>query len=449
MAPNRWPTAGCFRFADLIRTGALEIGDGYRAKNDELGGDGLIFLRSGHVSDTNISFEGAERFRCNDEARFKGKISRAGDVVVTTKGWSTGRVTFVDRSMPSFVYSPHLSYWRSLDTARISPAFLRQWSRSPECQRQLDSVKMGIDIHPYLSLETQRQLFITLPSASQQEEIASVLSPLDEKLDLNRRMNETLEQFAQTLFKSWFVDFDPVRAKAAGRQPVGMDSSTAALFPDELVLSGLAEIPAGWAVETLGSVASHLQRGVSPSYVEEGGVRVINQKCIRDGRVTLVKTRKHDPTRRAIAGREVFPGDILVNSTGVGTLGRVAQAPAFGIPIVADSHVTIVRANADKILASVLGTGMVCREAEIEALGEGSTGQTELSRSRLSSMLVTVAAMECQQAFDRAITPLRHRQFLNEQESSTLTELRDVLLVKLIDGALGGYQAEKLAEAVL
>src|SRR2546427_13180221 len=91
-------------FAELISNGVLEIGDGYRARNEELGGDGLIFLRAGHVTDTHIDFDGVERFHAELEARVRSKLAKLGDAVITTKGNSTGRTAFVSSSMPPFVY---------------------------------------------------------------------------------------------------------------------------------------------------------------------------------------------------------------------------------------------------------------------------------------------------------------------------------------------------------
>ena len=102
-------------FQQLIDQRLLEIGDGFRAKLEELGGDGPIFLRAGHVEDTHIDFQGTERFRKELESNVRSKMSKPGDTIVTTKGNSTGRTAYVAQDMPSFVYSPHLSYWRSLD----------------------------------------------------------------------------------------------------------------------------------------------------------------------------------------------------------------------------------------------------------------------------------------------------------------------------------------------
>lgn len=144
-------------FAKLISKGALQIGDGYRAKNDELGGDGLIFLRAGHVTDTHIDFSRAERFHAKLEPRVRSKLAKPGDAVITTKGNSTGRTTYVSASMPPFVYSPHLSYWRSQDPTRIEGGFLRYWSKGAEFTDQLAGMKASTDMAPYLSLVDQKR----------------------------------------------------------------------------------------------------------------------------------------------------------------------------------------------------------------------------------------------------------------------------------------------------
>lgn len=108
---------------------------------------------------------------------------------------------------------------------------------------------------------------ITVPPPDEQRAIAFILGSLDDKIELNRQMNATLEAMARVLFKSWFVDFDPVHAKMAGRQPEGMDATTAALFPDRLVPSELGEVPEGWRVGKLGDVATARRDGVHPSEV--------------------------------------------------------------------------------------------------------------------------------------------------------------------------------------
>lgn len=157
----------------------MDVTDGYRAKNSELGGTGLIFLRAGHVTDTHIDFAEVDRFRDELTPRLKEKLSKAGDVAVTTKGNSTGRTAFVTPTMPVFVYSPHLSRWRSLDHDQLEPGFLRYWSNSREFDVQLRGMAASTDMAPYLSLRDQRRLEITLPPIDEQRAIAAILGALD------------------------------------------------------------------------------------------------------------------------------------------------------------------------------------------------------------------------------------------------------------------------------
>jgi len=127
-----------------------------------------MFLRAGHVTDSHVDFTGIERFRSDRAEAVASKMAQPGDVVVTTKGNSTGRVTYVTPDMPQFVYSPHLSFWRSLSHETIEPGFLRYWSRGSEFRGQLEGFKASTDMAPYLSLADQRRLRITLPPVGEQ-----------------------------------------------------------------------------------------------------------------------------------------------------------------------------------------------------------------------------------------------------------------------------------------
>jgi type I restriction enzyme S subunit len=248
-------------------------------------------------------------------------------------------------------------------------------------------------------------------------------------------MNAKLEEMARALFQSWFVDFDPVRAKLDGREHVVLDSATAALFPDSFQDSEGGHIPKGWAVRPLSSHACYLSRGIGPSYQEQGGVCVLNQKCVRDHRVDLSKARRHDSAKKPINGRSLQFYDILVNSTGMGTLGRVAQVFHLPEETIVDSHVTIVRAEVDTD-ALFLGVNLTSRESEIEDLGEGSTGQTELSRARLGELKIIAPPLDLQKAYGVTVRPLLMRILENESQSRTLATLRDTLLPKLLSGEL-------------
>jgi type I restriction enzyme, S subunit len=143
---------------------------------------------------------------------------------------------------------------------------------------------------------------------------------------------------------------------------------------------------AGWESKKLGEVCSFLNRGISPKYLDSGGVCVLNQKCVRDHRVSYDLARRHDnATKKVSAERFVQLGDVLVNSTGTGTLGRVAQIrEAPPEPSTVDSHITVVRPIPEKFHADFFGFMMIFIEDAIKESGEGCGGQTELARSVLA-----------------------------------------------------------------
>jgi type I restriction enzyme S subunit len=425
-------------FVKLIGEGALEIGDGYRAKNEELGGDGPIFLRAGDVTDSHIDFSGVERFHADLELRVRSKLSKPGDAVVTTKGNSTGRTTFVTSSMPPFVYSPHLSYWRSRDRNRIEGGFLRYWSKGPEFAEQLVGMKASTDMAPYLSLIDQKRLRITLPPIGDQRAIAHILGTLDTKIELNRRMSETLEAMTRALFKAWFVDFDPVRAKAEGRDP-GLPKSLADLFPAGLVDSELGEIPWGWQARTLGDVADHPRRSVRPGEI---------------GPQTPYIALEHMP-KRCIALSDWSTGDGLESNKfefkrGEVLFGKlrpyfhkVGVAPVDGV---CSTDIVVLTPRARPWFGFVLGH--VSSLEFVDYTDAGSTG-TKMPRTSWNEMARYQFALPPEpiaQSFDDVVRPSVERIIASVHVSRTLAALRDALLPRLISGELRVKDAERFAD---
>ena len=382
----------------------------------------------------------------------ESNLARPSDIVFTQRG-TLGQVALVPPA-PFETYLVSQSQMKLTVNREIAdPLFFYYQFISPEQQEHIrqHAIQVGV---PHTNLGILRDTPVVVPPLSEQRAIAHILGTLDDKIELNRRINETLESIARAIFKSWFVDFDPVRAKASGEPPesicrrLGLTPDLLALFPDRLVDSELGEIPEGWRSEFLEQLTCYLNRGLSPKYVEEGGVLVLNQKCVRGGHVDKSKGRRHDPTQRKVEGRLLEVGDILVNSTGVGTLGRVAQVLAIDEPTIVDSHITVVRSASEKVSWNYLGITMLERQSEIEALGEGSTGQTELSRVRLGALRVLLPPKPLRDHFDACVTGLRQRGMTNNAQSVTLAQIRDALLPKLLSGELKSYRQVDRTEAV-
>jgi type I restriction enzyme S subunit len=183
-----------------------------------------------------------------------------------------------------------------------------------------------------------------------------------------------------------------------------------------------------WSDKPLLELCSYINRGSAPAYIEAGGVLVLNQKCVRDQRVSFLEARRTDQERKPVIGDRMLQLlDILVNSTGVGTLGRVAQLVALPEPATVDSHVTIVRPDPAAVDPRYLGFAVRLYEREIEALAEGSTGQTELSRARLGAFQVPLAPEKEQRAIAHILGTLDDKIELNRRMNETLEAMARAL----------------------
>lgn len=431
-------------FSELIAQGTLQIGDGYRAKNDELGGAGIIFLRAGHVRDTHIDFDGADRFQTNDNSKFKEKVSRSGDVVVTTKGNSTGRVALVTRDMPEFVYSPHLSYWRSLNESHLCQGFLRAWSRGAEFKNQLDAMCRSTDMAPYLSLSDQKRLRITLLPVAEQRQVATLLDALDARITLLRETNATLEAIAQTQYKSWFVDFEPVRAKQEGRGPEGMDEATAALFPAGFEESELGLVPKGWRVSPLGEVVTTVG-GATPDTTESDFWEPAEfcwstPKDLSGAQAPILLTTERKLSARGLTkiSSGLLPAGTLIMSSRapIGYLAIVQTPLAINQGYIAMPPTGIL---------SPLYMLFWCQQnmETIKARANGSTFM-EISKKAFRPIPILVPPSSVIQAFTDVASALFERLVENEKQAQTLTDLRDTLLPRLISGQIRLPEAEAL-----
>ncbi|HZV67879.1 MAG TPA: restriction endonuclease subunit S [Telluria sp.] len=352
---------------------------------------------------------------------------------ITGDGVTFGRVCLVPESILPACVNQHVSIIR-LDQKQAIPGYVLSYLTHPAVKSYVEAFNAGGSRRAITKGHIE-SFVVPLPPLAIQNEIAEISGAMDARIALLRETNTTLEAIAQTLFKSWFIDFDPVHTKQEGREPEGMDATTAALFPDGFEESELGFLPSGWHTSPLSECCDYLSRGISPKYVEDGGVAVINQKCIRDFSLDLSKARRHDHVQRKITGRELRVGDVLVNSTGVGTLGRVAQVLDLAEMAIVDSHVTVVRAGRS-ISWAYLGLALMARQPEIQAMGEGSTGQTELSKSKVGQLRLVIPPPTVLQAFDEVVVPLRRKISLNALQASSIAELRDALLPRLISGQL-------------
>jgi type I restriction enzyme S subunit len=270
---------------------------------------------------------------------------------------------------------------------------------------------------PNLSYRDLATFKVPTPPIEVQRTIASILTAYDDLIENNSRRIKLLEEMAQRIYREWFVNF-----RYSGHESVPLLDSELGLAPDR------------WSVSALSGVTATITRGVSPKYSEESEDIVLNQRCIRDGRLDLLPARRHSTQYGEV--KKIRFGDILINSTGVGTLGRVAQVQFEPSRLTADSHVTIVRPLDSAVTREYLGMSLLFKERELTALGTGSTGQTELSRTAISEVRVLVPPLALQRIFADKVTPARSLAVKLATSTVNLQSARDLLLPRLISGEL-------------
>jgi type I restriction enzyme S subunit len=423
---------------------------GFAFKSTQYTTEGRKIARVSNFTQRSIDTDGCNYIDEKEATQFSDYILNAGDVVIATVGsWPTNPASVVGRAIrvPDEANGLLLNQnaVRLRSNEHLNQKFLYYLLSADHYQNFIVSTAQGSASQASIKLKDIFSYQALIPPISEQEAIVSVVGTLDDKIENNRRMNETLEEMAQAIFKSWFVDFDPVHAKAEGRQPAHMDVETAALFPSSFGDDGL---PVGWRTSRVAKVTTLLKRGLTPKYNEDG-CSIVNQKCIRNGTINFNVARRHDQNFRPLGEKELQLGDILVNSTGVGTLGRVATVRSLSEPSTADTHVSIVRPNpaaVEPIIVALLLEGMA---KQIADMGQGSTGQTELKPSLIGEINITFPTRSIQSLFQKAVYPIRQKVTKNLNENQTLAELRDTLLPKLMSGEIRIKDAEREVEAAV
>jgi type I restriction enzyme S subunit len=272
-----------------------------------------------------------------------------------------------------------------------------------------------------ITIEDLKKYTFSIPSIATQHKIAFILSSLDDKIAVNKKICENLEAQAQALFKHWFVDFAP--------------------FKDgKFVESELGLIPEGWREGRLEELCSFISRGLSPKYQLGTNELVLGQTCVRNNVVTLDNAREHQP--KVNCNKFVEKWDVLLNSTGIGSLGRVGIIYFNNKNVCFDSHLTVVR-TAEEIYRYYVGRNLLNRQKELENMAVGSTGQTELPKKDVLVMPILIPNSDVLPEFNEIIKNIGNTIYILIEENRRLSTLRDTLLPKLMSGQIKINEIEK------
>lgn len=303
----------------------------------------------------------------------------------------------------------------------VYPDYLYYVLINPTTQSHLRSLDIS-SVQPSIKVPHLLATMIQVPSLTQQKKVAAILGALDNRITLLRETNTTLEAIAQALFKSWFVDFDPVRTKAEGLEPEGMDAATAALFPDSFEESELGLVPSGWEVRKVEDLmelpygkalkATDRVDGAVPVYGSGGITGYHNESMVKGPSV--------------IVGRK-------------GTVGSLYWEDRPFFPI---DTVFYVRTDNPLTYCYYLLQTLGLEDMNTDGAVPG------LNRNNAYRLPVVVATTSILESFDEIISSLRNKMFSNSQHAQNLTQLRDTLLPRVISGQLRLPEAEVQIEEV-
>ena len=351
-----------------------------------------------------ISYSESRIHDCEKKKVPVDKMLRAGDVLINSTGTGTaGRVAqMVEVTVPTTI-DGHMILMRpseELDSIYYGYAV-------KSFQSQIEGLAEGSTGQTEINRRRlQDEVIIRYPSDKLvQKNIGSFLANIDEKIKTNKEINKNLLEQALAIYKDWFCDY--------------------------ALSDGI--LPENWKITTIDAISSLVTRGIAPKYDDSSDQIVLNQKCIRDHTIDISLSRRHLPKK--INEKWISKGDLLINSTGTGTLGRVAQVWFEANNMTVDSHVTIVRPK-DPILQSYIGFWGLSHESEIEAQHTGSTGQTELPRDRVKAMELPLPDEDTLSKFNELVIPMTSTVISNQEENDRLSQLRDALLPKLMSGEL-------------
>ena len=342
------------------------------------------------------------KFVTEEKARsLHRSIASRGDVVVTISG-NVGQIAYIPNDSQFAEYLVSQRQFRvTFDTEQVYVPYLVYYFHTYEGQHKILAFANQTGV-PALAqpLKNFKKITVNLPTLTEQKRIASICEAITGKMETNDQINDNLQQQAATVFHQWFVA-NPESER--------------------------------WPSVTLDSLTSLVSRGIAPKYTDDSTQIVLNQKCIRDHYIDISLARRHNP--KVINEKWLQYGDLLINSTGEGTLGRAAQVWFVPENMTVDSHVTIVRPK-DPHLLFYIGLWGISHEREIEALHTGSTGQTELPRERVKAMELRLPDNDTLARFNAVIAPIVSLIITNQQENVRLASVRDSLLPKLMSGEI-------------
>lgn len=419
----RWPVVSLGEITLKIGSGATPKGgaEAYISTRER-----YALVRSQNVFDRRFDYSGLAFITDEQADALRGVILRPADLLlnITGDGNTFGRSCMVPNDVLPACVNQHVSIIR-VDDRRAVPGYVLGFLTHPAVKSYVESFNSGGSRRAVTKSHIE-SFQLPLPPLSEQRAIAHILGTLDDKIEMNRRMNETLEAVARALFKSWFLDFDPVRAEAEGRRDSGLSKHLVDLFPDSFEGSELGEIPTGWVTRQLREVLTETNERI-------GDLQAPEYSSTNTGLQPRSERFKKQLSASSARNKLIRHGYLVFGlSRRVLNFGLMRD----GIGSVSSAY-KVFKVDRDKVAPDLLeGLMRLQPNYFYNAVSASSREGQAVSTDGLGLLRFVQPPSAVQDAFYRIIAPLSDQIKSLQEQSCSLSNLRDTLLPKLISGEL-------------
>lgn len=360
-----------------------------------------------------------------EEIKKKYGAPEKGDLLLTSVG--TLGIPYIVGNEKFYFKDGNLTWFNKFNSL-LNPEYLFYWFKSKEGISEINRITIG-STQKALTIKNLKELRITLPSKKNQIKITNLIKKIELKIETNRNIIAHLEELSQTLFKRWFVDFEFSDENGNPYKSSG----------GEMVDSELGKIPKYWKVSNLDKIASFVSRGITPKYNENSDIQIpiINQKVNKGPRLDLQYIKYFDGQNRIKKELYAQKNDLLLNSLGQGTLGRVHLFTRKSEEFLIDQHISIIRfdnINYSYFYYAHINTDLI--QGQIDSLISGSTGMLMLNITKIRNLKVILPTEELVLKYSKLVNEYFGKITQLIYENENLTQLRDTLLPKLMSGEI-------------
>ncbi|RBM58336.1 restriction endonuclease subunit S [Vibrio paracholerae] len=426
-----WPNVALGKYCSKIGSGATPKG----GNSVYLDSGEITLIRSQNIYNEGFKSDGLVYITPEAAQKLKNVIIEPNDVLINITGDSVARVCLAPKEHLPARVNQHVAIIR-VDPKEFDHRYLRYYLTSLKMQSYLLTIASSGATRNALTKSMLESLEVSKPPLDIQKKIGDVLEQFENKIQLNTQTNQTLEEMAQAIFKSWFVDFDPVKAKMNGEQPEGMDAVTASLFPEKLVESELGLTPEGWNLSEIGDEVTVVGGGTpskkNDDFWVDGHIHWTSPKDLSGVQDKVLLDTASKLTEAGL--KKVSSGLLPVDTVLLSSRAPVGYLALAKVPLAVNQG--YIAMKCEKVLPpEFVLQWCVHRMDEIKQRASGSTF-AEISKKNFKPISVVVPSEEVLIAYKKLVKPLYDAITSNVRQSEQLSTLRDTLLPKLLSGAV-------------